>query len=156
MDTNSNDKGIKRKQKILEDLGKDEDYSVEKFDTLIVSLSSGGLVFSIGFVKDVIKNFNCIDLFWLKVCWICFSVALIGNLTSQVTGYFSNKHERKAVRFQIKKLKGDTTNTLDSIISKSQKQSDFFDNCTNKLNAVCYFAFITAVATLTYFIYSNV
>lgn len=159
MDTEDKKEKIKKKQDTITALDKDEDYAVEKFDTLIVSLSSGGLVFSVAFVKDVIKDFKHTDLFWLKICWICFALALIANISSQVSGYFSNRYEKRALKCQIKQLKG--SEEIDEWgaqkrIANFQNKSDRFNLLTNRLNGFSYLSFITAVCTLIYFIYSHV
>jgi len=153
------DKKIEATKAKIEALKKDEDYAVEKFDTLIVSLSSGGLVFSVGFIKDVIKDFHKTDLFWLKICWMCFAIALIGSLISQVTGYYSNRYERRAQRCRIKKLKGETqvnSTDIEDVICVLEKRSDMYNNFTLWLNGSCLLGFSLAVSTLIYFIYSNV
>lgn len=152
---------IKKKQDKITGLDKDEDYAVEKFDTLIVSLSSGGLVFSVGFVKDIIKNFKTVDLLWLKICWICFALALVGNIFSQVTGYFSNRYEKRALRTHIKILEDinieqEKGSVLRRRIKRFEMVSDKFDSSTTLLNAVCLFSFAIAVISLIYFIYSKV
>lgn len=159
MDTDDINKKIEAKKEKIASLKKDEDYAVEKFDTLIVSLSSGGLVFSVGFIKDVIKDFHKTDLLWLKFCWMCFAVALIGSLTSQVTGYYSNRYERRAERCKIRKLKGETeidSTDIVTVICKLEKMSDRFNRCTLWLNGICLLGFSIAVGSLIFFIYSNV
>ncbi|MCE7044658.1 hypothetical protein [Dyadobacter sp. CY312] len=144
---------IQRKKDCIADLLKDENYAIEKFDSLIISLSSGGLVFSIGFIKDVIKDFHKIDLLWLKVCWICFGLSLILNLISHVTSFYSNRFEKKALKLAIKKRQS-------KIIKQDPKQperiSDIFNSGTMALNGLSLLSFLTAVVTLVYFIYSNV
>lgn len=159
MHTDDINKKIESTKAKIDLLKKDEDYAVEKFDTLVVSLSSGGLVFSIGFVKDVIKDFHRVDLFWLKICWMCFAVALIGSLVSQVTSYHSIRYERRALRCKIKKYKGDTQingEDIDDKICDLENVSDRYNKFTIWLNNGCLLFFGIAVTTLIYFIYSNV
>ena len=144
---------IQRKKDCIADLEKDENYAIEKFDALIISLSSGGLVFSIGFIKDVIKNFHEIDLLWLKVCWICFGLSLILNLLSHVTSFYSNRFEKKALNLAIKKRQN---KVIKSDPKSAEKISDIFDSGTTFLNGLSLLSFLTAVITLVFFIYSNV
>jgi len=61
------------------------DYAAEQFDKLIVYISSGGLVLTIGFVKDIVKITDNTDTSMLKSSWIAFTVALLLNLISQIT-----------------------------------------------------------------------
>lgn len=62
--------------------------SERQFDKQIIYLSGGALVFSIGFVKDIIGDKAEPDCKWMLVLsWICFAIALIVNLFS----YLSSK-----------------------------------------------------------------
>lgn len=144
---------IKRKKECIAELDKDENYAIEKFDTLIISLSSGGLVFSVGFIKDVIKNFHQVDLLWLKICWIGFGLSLILNLLSHVTSFYSNRFEKKALKNAIKKKQN---KPIKQEPKRSEKISDIFNSGTTVLNGLSLLSFLTAVTTLVYFIYSNV
>lgn len=55
--------------------------NVRQFDKQIVYLSGGGLVLSIGFVKDIIGADSIPDLkYLLIVSWISFTLSLIANL----------------------------------------------------------------------------
>jgi hypothetical protein len=68
-------------------------YSLDRFDVLIISISSGGLVFSMGYVKDIIAKTISTNYLLLKISWILFGVAIVLNLLSQVTGYYANNFE---------------------------------------------------------------
>ena len=62
----------------LEEIRQD---NVRQFDKQIVYLSGGGLVLSIGFVKDIIGVDTIPDLkYLLIVSWISFTLSLIANL----------------------------------------------------------------------------
>jgi hypothetical protein len=54
----------------------------EEYDKLIVYLAGGGLVLTVGFVKDLTKAAETQHVGWLLGCWICFAAALISNLAS--------------------------------------------------------------------------
>lgn len=73
-------------------------YAVDRFDILIISISSGGLVFSMGYVKDLLPKDAHTDLLLLKLSWILFGSAIIINLLSQVTSYYANKYDIKITR----------------------------------------------------------
>ena len=68
-------------------------YSIDRFDLLIISISSGGLVFSMGFIKDIIPKTPPVNFLLLKISWILFVLAIVLNLLSQVTGYYANNFE---------------------------------------------------------------
>lgn len=128
-------------------------YSIQRFDVLIISLSSGGLALSIGFVKDVIKNFHEIDISQLKVSWILFGFTLIINLFSQITGYFANNLDIKTTRNIIriergKEAKGNQKRLLKAV--------NLFNGSTNTLNFVSILTLIGAIIFMVTFIYNNV
>lgn len=54
----------------------------EEYDKLIVYLAGGGLVLTVGFVKDLTKAAETDQVGWLLGCWISFAAALIVNLAS--------------------------------------------------------------------------
>jgi hypothetical protein len=54
----------------------------EEYDKLIVYLAAGGLVLTVGFVKDLTKAAETHQVGWLLGCWITFAAALIVNLAS--------------------------------------------------------------------------
>jgi hypothetical protein len=61
------------------------DYAEEEFDTLLVYLSSGALVLSIAFVKDVIAITSETIIWPLLAAWYCFASSLIAILFSHRT-----------------------------------------------------------------------
>lgn len=73
-------------------------YSLERFDLLIISLSSGGLLL----VTNLYTNFPEANKIIINFAWLFFSVALIVNLLSQITGYYSNKYDLKYCKNEIK------------------------------------------------------
>lgn len=54
----------------------------EEYDKLIVYLAAGGLVLTVGFVKDLTKAAETHQVGWLLGCWITFAAALVVNLAS--------------------------------------------------------------------------
>ena len=55
--------------------------NIRQFDKQIVYLSGGGLVFSIGFIKDIIGVDSTPDFkYLLIIAWISFTLSLITNL----------------------------------------------------------------------------
>lgn len=56
--------------------------SEQEYDKLIVYLAGGGLVLTIGFVKDLMQLTKSAYLGWLLTCWALFALCLITNLGS--------------------------------------------------------------------------
>jgi hypothetical protein len=73
-------------------------YSLERFDILIISLSSGGLLL----VMNLYTNFPCSNKTPINMSWFFFSIALIINLLSQITGYLANKYDLRFTKNEIK------------------------------------------------------
>lgn len=82
-----------------------------EYDKLIVYLAGGGLVLTIGFVKDLMQLSKAAHIGWLMLCWALFALCLLTNLFShrlakqafdsylrEETGL---KHERKKWRVDI-------------------------------------------------------
>ena len=75
-------------------------YSIQRFDILIITLSSGGIVLAMSFFE----NYKNIDKTLVYNGCLCFAFALIINLVSQATGYFANRFDIKYVREEIREL----------------------------------------------------
>ena len=122
-------------------------YSLERFDILIISLSSGGLVLAL----NLFKNFqnNCIDKNLLSLSWLFFSLALIINLLSQVTGYLANKYDIKGTRNEIYEIEKKSTNGNPKWIERYQNISDFL---TKWLNISSFLSLATGIILLILFI----
>jgi len=114
-----------RRKKLLEI----RNYSEEQFDKLIIYLSSGGLVLTVGFVNDLIEidQSNCISL--LITTWISFTLSLIINL-------FSHRTSLRSTDLELK---------------EEDSKSEFWDEVTNFLNWTGLIFFIIGV--LSFIIY---
>jgi hypothetical protein len=66
------------RRKVWEDLKS----STENFDKYLLSFSSGALVISLGFIKDVVKPENAVSLEWLLASWIAFLLCILITLAS--------------------------------------------------------------------------
>ncbi|MEM1260479.1 MAG: hypothetical protein AAGH81_18285 [Bacteroidota bacterium] len=122
-------------------------YALERFDILIISLSSGGLVLAL----NLFKNFQdvCIDKHFLKLSWLFFSLALIINLLSQVTGYLANKYDIKGTRNEIYKIEKKDLLGNQKWIDEYQNISDFL---TKWLNILSFFTLATGIILMVLFI----
>jgi len=144
---------IEKLEKYIESCEEAATYSIQRFDILIISLASGGLVLSIGFVKDVIQNFHKTDTSTLKVSWFLFGITLIVNLLSQVTGYLANNLDIRTSRNLIRIERGkDPKGNQDRLL----KIVTFYNVGTNILNLTSIATLIGAIIFMITFIYKNV
>lgn len=127
-------------------------YSMDRFDILIITLSSGALGFSMSFIKDIAKSNNYNYLILLKFSWLLFGSSLILNLISQVTSYFAHKYEMRISKSLIKKERGKAGIPNERGLEKTKK---FFDSCTNYLNFISLLSLILGIVVLIIFTYSN-
>ena len=58
--------------------------SQQEYDKLLVYLASGGLILTVGFVKDVVPLEKAAYLYLLKFTWASFSVSLFAALLSHM------------------------------------------------------------------------
>jgi|GEM_PF-1251409 len=147
-----NEKYINKLENYTEKIQKAIDYSVERFDILIISLSTSGLILSIGFVKDIFKDFEKIDTQLLKFSWLLFTFALIMNLISQVTGYYANKFDLAITNDIIRTQKG-----KESKINKKRLGCimSIYNYSTQTLNGLSLSSLISAILILVIFISNN-
>lgn len=100
---------------------------------MIVYLSGGGLVLTIGFVGDVIKFETSTAQWLLLTTWICFT-------TSMITILFSHRSSLKSIDLEL--------------IGKDKK-SDFWDRITKFLNWVGLLSFILGVILFVIYVMLN-
>ena len=143
------EKYIGQLQNYVDSIQKAMDYSIERFDILIISLSTSGLILSIGFVKDIIKDFTKVNPILLKVTWLLFASSLVMNLISQVTGYYANKFDLKVTRDLIRTEKGKKSKI-------NVRRTDFFHKTLNSgtmlLNGCSLVSLISGIIVLIIFI----
>lgn len=150
--SDKNKEYIKKLEEYAESTKKSIDYSVERFDILIISLSTSGLILSIGFVKDILKNFEKINTSLLKDSWLLFTLALIMNLLSQVSGYYANLLDLKITN-DIIDVKNGKTSFMNQTCAECKKSA--LNNCTQTLNGLSLLSLLVAIIVLIYFISNN-
>lgn len=101
-----NNRYIEKMEKHSDNTRSNIHYSLERFDLLIISISTASLGFSMAFIKDIIPDLSAINLTLLKISWILFGIAIITNLFSQVTSYYANKFELLISRNLIRGKRG--------------------------------------------------
>lgn len=128
-------------------------YSSDRFDILLISLSTSALVLSIGFVKNVIPNLKEIDTSLLKTSWLLFVIALIANLISQVTGFYSHKYDIKVTINLIRDERG-------NLPKGDQRSFKFYCEILNKttltLNGISLLTLLSGVIVLVLFFSNNI
>ena len=150
---------IKKLEDYIVNIDKRIDYSLERFDILIISLSSSGLAFSIGFVKDIIENLNKgnsieINFMLLETTWLLFACSLIFNLISQVTGYYANKQDLIITREIIKNEKKSGSNEVSPVPDESLLK--ILNSGTVILNGGSLLLLIAGIITLILFMYKQI
>jgi hypothetical protein len=95
------DKVYKKKLEVYIERAKiREKYALERFDILIISLSSGGIALSAAFFE----KFNATNKSNVFEACIFFSIALVVNLLSQITGYYANNFDIKYTVEEIREI----------------------------------------------------
>ena len=144
---------IKNLENWLSERKKDLNYSLEQFDKLIIMLSSGGLVLTIGFVRDIVKITEETNTLLLKGCWYLLASALIINLLAQFSSFLANKIEIKITSIELDELKtkGDFNENSDDVKSKR-----YWFNISNSsviiLNVVSFISIIVGISLFIVFV----
>lgn len=134
-------------------------YAIDRFDILIISISSGGLVFSMGFVKDLIQKNenvckccqNSVDLTLVKISWVLLALAILSNLFSQLSSYYASSREVKICQNLLRKKE----NKSYSPIEKIEGRKRFLDFLTKLLNWISLISLCFAVILLFIFMSNN-
>lgn len=141
----------------IEERKKSLDYSLEQFDKLIITLSSGSLIFSVGFVKDIVKITEHTETQCLKVSWCLFALSLISILISQITSYFTNNLEICLSIDEIKQIEKDK-NYDDSkfYVKKKRFFIKFYNFLTILFNTISFLSLLLGIVIFIVFINQNI
>lgn len=123
-----------KKNDYLSSIEKIRLYSSEQFDKQIVYISGGGLVFTIGFVNNIVKFDENTNLCLLIFTWTFFALSLVLNLISHKTSIYA----------------------MDFELSGNEKLSDRCDKITEYLNIFSLFLVIVAIILFVVFIANNI
>lgn len=143
---------ISNLEKHIENTKSNMKYSLDRFDVLIITLSSGGLVFSMSFIKDIEFLKDVQYLILLNISWIFFGTSIISNLLSQVTGYLTNKIEIIVSNGLIRKKRKKQIN-ID--IEKLETKGNIANVLTHFFNGLSLILLIGAIVLLIVFISFN-
>lgn len=128
-------------------------YSIDRFDILLISLSTSALILSIGFVEKVLPNIDKIDSSLLKLSWLLFVIVLISNLTSQVTAYYGNQYDIKVTKNLIREERG---KPLKGNQIKLESQCKNLNRLTLIFNGISLFSLISGIIALVGFFSNNI
>ena len=104
-----------------------------QFNTQLIYLSSGGLILTIGFAKEIV-NFSNAECKWMLICtWSFFTLSLLINLISYKS----------------------TMKAMDLELDKKCDESDRQDLTTNRLDNGALFSLIFAIFIFIFFVSIN-
>lgn len=127
-------------------------YSIRRIDLLIISISGGGIYvifetlreFKTGNVQ--IENPNI-----LLVSGLALLFAIMLNLFSQYTGYYSNNYEEKYINLELSKIEG---NKIDECEQENiDKKVNFYNKLTDFFNTSSLLLMILGIILLAWFNY---
>lgn len=145
-------------EKHIERVQEDKKYSVDRFDILVISISTTALIFSIGFVKDFVKGVNDVNYVTLKLSWLLFVLTIFFNLISQVSSYYAHNYDYLVTRLILKEKR----NKKELTCEEQVRQSRYDNRCrrcsklTDVLNFICLVFLSTALIILIIFFSNNI
>jgi len=131
MENSNNQSKIEKWIKFRESTNDNIKYAEGRFDILIISLSSGGLVLLLNYYKSLIDLHICL-CGTISVLWpiSSFISAILSNLISQLVSAKSNRLIAKYADEKIKQYEG----SIAIADVKIKRRSDYFDNWNSRLN----------------------
>lgn len=147
-----NNNRVEELKKHSEDIKSNIKYSIDRFDILIITISSGGLVLSMNYLNGISDNkvisYECLMI----LTWISFGSAIIINLFSQVTSYFGNRMELKITRNLIREK---NNKSIIGVQSSYECKKRIYDQTTQIFNGLSLFLLVIGVVLLLIFISNN-
>jgi uncharacterized membrane protein YbhN (UPF0104 family) len=108
--------------------------AASQFNKQLVFLSSGGLILSVGFVKDIVDIKSASSIWLLALAWILFVISLLSNL-------FSYQSTMKAMDLE-----------LDDKCDESDEQ----DKTTKIIDYISIYSLIIAISVFILFVAINI
>ena len=124
----------KENKELLDELKMIRQYSEQTFDKQLVYIAGGGLILTLGFVKDVVDLSKSSSNWLLFLTWILLTLALTLNL-------FSHRSAKTAVDHYIK------DNTTKGV---------FWNNVTDKLGIASAVSLFLGITSFIIFIILNI
>lgn len=129
---------IRKLETHLEDAKSSAKYSSDRFDILIITISSTALVTTIGFARYFLGEIENVNTNLLKVGWLLFVITIISNLLSQLSAYYSHIYDVKA-----------TTNLIRIEREKEPKgNKEKIETICNRLSSLTTYLNHASLATL--------
>ena len=156
MNTNIDDNKnqyIEKLEKHISEAKLSSKYSTDRFDILIITLSSSSIILSINFLDSVVINEELQCLCLLIISWCLFGSTIIFNLFSQLTAYNAHKWDIETTKTIIKIEKG---KELCEIQEKQQKKCDRWNSGTLTLNWFSVTSFVIGLILLIIFLSINI
>lgn len=141
-------------KKWIDERHKDRYSSYEYFDKLVVTISSGGLFLSIGFVSDVIEITPDTNTLFLKMSWIILTGSLFSSLVSYFIAAKANENEVDCSNEELSFLKGEI-NEYSNYYLKKMRVKKMLNKTINVLNFSSLFLLIFGVLSFILFINQN-
>jgi len=147
------DRYVKKLETHLENAKSSAKYSSDRFDILIITISSTALVTTIGFAKYFLSETKSVDTNLLKLGWLLFVCTIITNLFSQLSAYYSHVYDVKVTNNLIriergKEPKGDQ--------AKFEKYCNGLSLTTTIFNHVSLGTLILGIIVIVIFFSNNI
>jgi len=127
-------------------------HAIDRFDVLIISLSTGALGFSLGFLKDFVKTDPQLFIV-LKISWIFFASAIVVNLFSQLTSFYTQVFAIKRAECIIAKKKEKEFDPKSK--GRQERKMKIFNFGTNLFNLCSLLLLIAGIVLTIIFVYRN-
>lgn len=145
------DRLIDSRTKDKEKIERTMHYASDRFDILVIALSSSFFLASVGYLKTSNgQEHNCLPL--LFVSWALFVTCTISNLFSQVTSFYGSLNNWRLVRNKIRALRGG--NQIGTNAEHNRKLNQL-NKATTVLNAVSLLSITIGLISLVTFFISN-
>ena len=104
-------------------------------------------------MSHLYSNFKSVEKELINYAWICFSIALILNLISQISGYFANKFDIMCTNNLIDETERDEKNINVEINDTIKKILNYVTYTLNIGSLICL---ITGIIQLTMFVNNKI
>jgi hypothetical protein len=149
---NRADRYINQLERHIEKAEDHKKYSSDRFDILSISISTTALIFSIGFVKDIVKNYGEIDKSDLKIAWLLLSITICLNFISQLVSYYAHDIDIRISENIIRRKRG---YKVQGNQNKYEKICNFLSILTEILNWSGLLGIILGISKLVVFFSNN-
>lgn len=132
--------------------------SESQFDKLIIYISAGAFVFSVGFVKDIVgENHEPQFKFILVLSWCFFGLSLLSTLLSQVTfkAAIDNLLKKINLKEQIENVEKENSELNQKILNQLTCKKKAYDEISKGLNISSLICLFSGAILLMIFLIKN-